>query len=180
MRLNDDQQIGQILVFSVSTDGIDNTPDAIDGNANDEVEDAGLWEPCETLYNPKEFAPAVLATARAREFQQLTEFGAYEWIEKDKAVGGKWITSRWEDGTLRSRWVLREFASISGEGAFFAPTPSTTATTLLHVWALRNAYTVRYVDVTTAFLHAPETQNVFTDPPAGYARPAWLGVCFAR
>ena len=91
------------------------------------------------------------------------------------AEDGKWITSRWEDkyksdGTFRARWVLRWFTNEPGEDKFFSPTPAVLTTSLAHIWAQRKRFPIRYVDVTTAFLHAPEHEHVFTAPPAGYER----------
>ena len=71
---------------------------------------------------------------------------------------------------MRSRFVMREFANKPGLGEFFAPTPSPTATNLLHTHAVRKGYPIIYVGETTAFLHAPESEVIYTTAPEGYER----------
>ena len=61
----------------------------------------------------------------------LESFEALEWRRVEDFSEGrtperKWISSRWEDqrkadGLLRSRWVLREFATTPGEGPSSVP-----------------------------------------------------------
>ena len=94
------------------------------------------------------------------------------------AEDGKWITSRWEDkyksdGTFRARWVLRGFTNEPGEDKFFSPTPAALTTSLAHIWAQRKRFRIHYVDVTTAFLHAPEEEAIFVDAPEGWRCEGW-------
>ena len=85
----------------------------------------------------------------------------------------KWISSRWEDvckasGELRSRLVLREFASSPGEGEYFSPTPTVVSIEIIHVRALVRSHSLVYFDLTRAFYHAVENRRIYTDPPLGY------------
>ena len=89
------------------------------------------------------------------------------------ASQGKWIKSRWEEtrkdnGTYRSRWVLQEFANKNAEGDFFSATPDAYDIDLVHIQALIEEHEIRYLDYTREFLHAPEMEMIFTDPPAGF------------
>ncbi len=61
---------------------------------------------------------------------------------------------------VRSRGVLWEFANRPGMGEFFAPTPSPTATSLLHYHSAKEGLPIIYIDATAAVLHAPESDVI--------------------
>jgi hypothetical protein len=124
------------------------------------------------------------ATDSVRKASRDTEIEFYERFpafvaatqaeyDADKDPSRKYISSRWEemwkdDNTFRSRWVLRDFAKTKGEGDFFNPTPSKSASELVHIRALEKGHTIRYLDCSRAFPHAPELERIYTNTPAGY------------
>ena len=70
---------------------------------------------------------------------------------------------------------MQEFANKNAEGDFFSATPDAYEIDLVHIKALIEEHEIRYLDYTRAFLHAPEMETIFTDPPAGFERP---GLCW--
>ena len=144
--------------------------------AHDDME-GDMWECPEfqvrEVFNDED---AEVWAAKEDEVKFLTDFGAYVAVDACVATStpnAKWISSRWEcgrksDGVMRARWVLREFASTPGEGAFFAGTPASGAVEMLHVKAVREDLAIIYIDLSRAFHHAPEEEEVFTTPPAGF------------
>eukprot|EP00971_Amphidinium_carterae_P070115 1387340-Amphidinium_carterae.5 len=111
--------------------------------------------------------------ARFEELDVLYDFKALRPYKKSDAEvmsGEIWLTSRWVDsrkrkGAPRSRWVLREFADAATTSEFYSSTPDSTMMEVIHVHALRHELDVVYLDVSRAFLHAPEEDYVFIAPP---------------
>ena len=94
----------------------------------------------------------------------------------DEKLGRVSISSLWEDqrkdvGTIRRRWVLSEFASTDASGEYFSPTPEEMDVELFHLHAADEKLDTLYLDIHTAFLHAPEIQEVFASCPEGYEKP---------
>ena len=113
----------------------------------------------------------------------MVDFDAFEWVRtddyiKDSTAGKRWVSSRWEDrrkdsGELRSRWVLRDFATTNAESEFFAATPHASCVEMVHVRALKMDHDIAYFDLTRAFYHAPELDCVYADPPEGWREEGW-------
>ena len=120
--------------------------------------------------------------ARQVEVDFLSSFPAYEYVPKETMLADPtaiYISSRWEenrkdDGTPRSRWVLREFNKGPTRGDNFAPTPNEAEVDALHMRALLQGHSIRYFDVSRAFPHAPEERNIWTEPPEGYEKPGMV------
>eukprot|EP00971_Amphidinium_carterae_P242220 4809666-Amphidinium_carterae.2 len=66
---------------------------------------------------------------------------------------------------VKNRWTLREFASTDTT-EFFAPTPEQWVIDLLHARAAKKSQDITFIDISRAFLHAPEEDWVFIHPPA--------------
>eukprot|EP00971_Amphidinium_carterae_P348549 6490554-Amphidinium_carterae.1 len=119
-----------------------------------------------------ELTPEETRKARLEELDKLSEFQAlrpFKTSEAESIKDGLWLTSRWVDskrkGAPRSRWVLREFANTAADSEYYAATPDNTMIEILHVHALRHGLDLVYLDVSRAFLHAPEEKYVFIKPP---------------
>jgi len=123
-----------------------------------------------------------LSIAHERDMEVLDQINAYEWITLDDykadAQDRKWISLCWEEvretsGELRSRRILREFASTAGEGEFSSPTPTVVSIETIHARALLAQHSLVYFDLTRAFYHAVETRRIYTQPPLGYHMDGW-------
>ena len=104
---------------------------------------------------------------RMKEIEQLMEFGVFEPVRKSEADGTV-LTSRWVDvqkcGFVRSRLVAREYATDKRDDTFAATTvPSTSR--LIDLKSVQFGQPTMSFDVSVAFIHAPETENVFLVPP---------------
>ena len=143
---------------------------------------ADLWEVTPVVVE-KCLDPVLLKEGRDLEVKNLTDFSAFEWWKLEDAQkmideGARWIGSRFEDQVkgdiVRSRWVLQDFARKKSDvGEFFSATPPSIAVRLFHVMAVCFDTPIIYFDLTTAFLHAPETEDIFTCPPEGYGVGGW-------
>ena len=119
---------------------------------------------------------------RSEQVDNLNQFKVLKFVAAEtfaNTPGAVWIGSRWVDGTkdsgcVRSRWVLQEFATKKVHGEFFSPTPDALEVELLHLHALEQQLDLCYVDVQRAFLHAPETQKVFTKAPQGWEQDGMI------
>ena len=93
--------------------------------------------------------------------------------ERVKTGEARWVGSRFEDrrkdtGELRCRWVLQDFARTKDtESTHFSATPERMLVELVHVHALVHGNDLRYLDEVRAFPHAPETEELYTEAPAG-------------
>ena len=142
-----------------------------------------LWEEPTPLASYKNMDEDELWEARREEVRNLESFQAFEWrrrSEMKENPDAKYISSRWEDirkdsGLIRSRWVLREFANTQSEGEFFSATPDPTSIEVVHMYALMHDHDIWYIDLKRAFLHAPEFDIVWSEPPEGWnVDPDWV------
>ena len=78
---------------------------------------------------------------------------------------------RWVDKPSRSRVVVRGFEQLLVDFSVFAATPMIGALSVLLVLAALFGYTVQFCDVSSAFLHAPLSEEVFVEPPDEWHRP---------
>ena len=86
-----------------------------------------------------------------------------------KKISSKWeITSKWEPERgefRRARWLCREFATGAPTFEYFAPQTSHIAARVVDTVALaKNIYTWT-LDVSSAYLHAHEDEEVYVGPP---------------
>jgi hypothetical protein len=120
--------------------------------------------------------------ARQAEVDFLESFPAYEYVPIEQWKNdpeGQFISSRWEegrkqDGSVRSRWVLREFNRGPTHGNNFAATPNEGEVDALHARALMKGHSIRYFDVSRAFPHAMEERHIYTNPPEGYEKEGFV------
>ncbi len=123
-----------------------------------------------------------LKKGRQEEMDFYAKFPAFEYVPietyksnpKAKYISGRWEDGRKLDGCVRCRWVLREFATKIALGDFFSATPNESDVDVLHVRAVKEGHCVRYFDVSRAFPHAPELEDIYSDPPAGFERPGFM------
>ena len=112
------------------------------------------------------------AEAKALEMDRLKLI--YESVPAEQATGKQFLSTRWvvnrkADGKVRARFVAREFKSMdSDRNDLFAVTSSTITTRLVDVWAAKGQGWTLTGDVSNAFLHAPEPDEVFCSPPAEF------------
>jgi len=129
------------------------------------LKDGDLWE--EPEIRVKEgLDPVKCAVGRQIEYQRLLDFGVIKEIKKTDGEQwiaektAKYISSRWEEVNkgedVRSRWVLREFATTNSWTEFFSATPSNIEINIMHAITAINKWPVIYCDVSVAFLHTPE------------------------
>ena len=87
------------------------------------------------------------------------------------AIGVKWV-KRWKTDTdLRMRLAVQgcyQDAQALDSDTLFASTPSLVTLRIMLIMALRANWCINLADVSTAFLHAPMTEDIFIWPPAEY------------
>jgi hypothetical protein len=159
---------------------------AVDLAEAEELIDAQALADEEWLWEEPEFVLDVPASeqemweARTEVVRNLTDLTAYEWVKAEDAHDGRWIKSRLKEGRkdsglFRSRWVLQDIARTKVDGDYFSATPDAEEIELVHVKAMLDDTEIRYLDFTRAFLHAPETELVYTNPPPGWEAEGWGG-----
>ena len=112
---------------------------------------------------------------KAKELTSLERYQVYIPVPKQDTKGKKYITTRWEevpkfkDGQwiVRSRFVAREFRwKDPGRDDLFGVTTSANTSRILDVLLAKGpGYTAVTGDVTCAFFHADEEEEVYVDPP---------------
>ena len=121
---------GNLLGTEIVGPPVHSTTVTIDALLEEESLDDSLWEDLEWVAFPLRVTPQALKVARDKEVNKLTEFECYKWTTRAGALGGRWITSRWEDQardggeTARSRWVLRGFRSADGPAGVLRASPA--------------------------------------------------------
>ena len=112
---------------------------------------------------------------KAKELASLDKYQVFVPVPKAETKGKKYITTRWEevpkfkDGQwiVRSRFVAREFRwKDPGRDDLFGVTTSANTGRILDVLLAKGpGYTAVTGDVTCAFFHAEEEEEVYVDPP---------------
>ena len=112
---------------------------------------------------------------KSKELASLEKYQVYVPVLKTVTKGKKYITTRWEevpkfkDGQwiVRSRFVAREFRwKDPGRDDLFGVTTSANTGRILDVLLPKGpGYTAVTGDVTCAFFHAEEEEEVYVDPP---------------
>jgi hypothetical protein len=146
----------------------------------DEVEDPtdyDLKDESVTSLSPEALA-SMRMEGRAKELQKMTEFGVFEVVPHAQTTGKQFISTRWEEnlkvddsGTLvlRERFVCREFKSEDPwRTDLFAPTTSPTTSRLIDLVAIKRGWITMKADVSVAFYHAPEEEEVYVMPPSDW------------
>ena len=102
----------------------------------------------------------------------MRDFGVYEEVKVDElppekvasAMSTKWV-KRFKGDSVRCRLVARGFDQVSDADDNFASTPSLVTLKLLLLLAIAKDWYILAGDVSTAFLHALMTDEVFVIPP---------------
>ena len=119
--------------------------------------------------------------AKERELEKLEEFEVYEIVPEEQSFGKKRVTTRWEiahrlDG-VRARFVAREFKRGEYMDDVFAPSSGHSTSRIVDYIALKKGYHTLNGDVTNAFLHVPEDEECYVDPPREWlAKRSALGL----
>jgi hypothetical protein len=109
-------------------------------------------------------------------------FRTFEEISREEAdrpvreEGAKYVSSRWEDQTrgneVRSRWVLRQFATQSGnESFYYSPVPGQFDLQVACCYASLMKFPMHFLDVSTALMHSPSDEILITEAPMGFQKP---------
>ena len=69
---------------------------------------------------------------------------------------------------------MQDIARTKVDGDYFSATPDAVEIELVHVKATLDDTEIRYLDFTRAFLHAPEMELVYTNPPQGWEKEGWV------
>ena len=109
-----------------------------------------------------------LLTARTREIDKLREFNVFEEVPDtgQQPVTTRWVMTRKDDGTVKARLVARGFEEKL-EDPTNSPTVTKHAVRILLSLATTSNWTLKSVDVTSAYLQSDKmTREVFIKPPA--------------
>ena len=132
-----------------------------------------IWDATE------EFPEEAQATGMNKEMGSMKDFEVYTEVPVENcsseqvkgAIGVKWV-KRWKsDIELRMHLVVQGCFQDSRQldlDSLFASTPSLVTLRVLLILALARNWTITLADVSTAFLHAAMTDEVFVWPPAEY------------
>ena len=117
-----------------------------------------------------DYAETEEAMAKLKVLDRLAEFGVYETVDLQVALGKKRVTTRWhtdhrKDG-IRARFVAREFKGDEAMYDAFAPSSTTSTGRIIDYLSLKNSYHTFTADVTNAYFHVDEDEECYVDPPA--------------
>ena len=114
------------------------------------------------------------------ELTSLAEYGVYLPVPREQSIGGKYITTRWEEvpkrkqGKLicRSRFVAREFRwkDPARNDLFGVTSSANTGRILDYLLVKKKGWRAYLADCKCAFFHAPEEEEVFVEPPEEWKR----------
>jgi hypothetical protein len=145
-------------------------------NKDEEEEKAELIASHPTFWYDTEYPEELLVEGMQQEIQSMKTFDVYEEmleelldnVQRAKIIDTRWV-HRYKGHGVRSRLVVRGFMQqIEDADETFASMPTLiTLKTLLTV-AQAKGWSVRAADVSTAFLHATLTEDVYIRPPAEY------------
>ena len=102
------------------------------------------------------------------------------WIEipkseaKGKILSGKWVYKIKDDGTLKSRWVIRGFEQqLNPWDETRAAVVQGTTTRILLTLAAKYDWDIEVIDINNAFLNGalPEYREIYLQMPTGFTKP---------
>ena len=111
---------------------------------------------------------------KSKELGCLRDYGVYKPVPRAQSVGGKYISTRWEEAPkwkegkwiVRSRFVAREFKwKDPGQDDIFGVTSSANTGRILGYLLAKKQLRAYLADVECAFFHAPEEDEVYVEPP---------------
>jgi hypothetical protein len=118
------------------------------------------------------------STAAAKEFNALVDMQSFEYVPEQEAAGSimfsKWVFKAKTD-RLKARIVVCGNSQNPAEiGEVYAPTARMTVIRAFFAHAASKGYTVRGLDVSSAFLHCILDTPVYMRPPKGYERSGYV------
>ena len=112
--------------------------------------------------------PTLTQQGIAKEAESITAFEVYDKIPL-KNVTKPVLSTRWvlkqKDTEVKARLVVRGFEQAFTDAETASPTPSLTTMLTLLTLGLATGMEIHTGDVSTAFLHAPMTEEVLVQPP---------------
>ncbi len=102
-------------------------------------------------------------------------------VPEEQSHGKKRITTRWEivhrsDG-VRARYVAREFKRSEYMDDAFAPSSGRSTSRIVDYVALKKRYRTFTGDIKNAFLHVPDDEECYLEPPREWlAKRSELGL----
>ena len=155
-------------------DGID-VPVEVNYDSEEYREELKLSEP--VIWDiTREFPEDAQKIGMDREMSSMKDFNVYSEIpieqttkeQRDSAIDLKWV-KRWKtESELRMRLVARgcfQEASKLDSDTLYASTPSLVTLRLMLTLAIARGWAISLADISTAFLHALLTEEVFVIPP---------------
>ena len=108
--------------------------------------------------------------AKMKELERMQHFGLYEVVPKDAAQGKHFITTKWvlvrkAGNSVRARYVCREFKHGKKRDDLFAPSTTSITMRVIDVLASKRRLCTLTGDISNAFFHAPEDEEVYYQPP---------------
>jgi len=101
---------------------------------------------------------------RMIELDKLEDFTVFQRVPVDSAKGKYILDGTWVDKVGKSRWAAREFNTFKSDD-FFAPTPCGVCDHIIELIAAKRGWPMLVADVTSAYCHAAETEEVYMYPP---------------
>ena len=126
-----------------------------------------------TLWYDDEFPEDLLIEGMKTEIESMKHFDVYEEIRSttlsqeqlSSVIDTKWV-KRYKGQGVRCRLVVRGFMqTVEDTDDTFASTPSLITLKLLLTLRLAKGMSIRTADVSTAFLHATLSEEIFVKPP---------------
>jgi len=95
-------------------------------------------------------------------------------VQGQKILSGKWVYKIKNDGTYKSRWVIRGFEQqLNPWDETRAAVVQGTTTRILLALAAKHDWDIEVIDVDNAFLNGvvPEHREIYLQMPTGYSKP---------
>ena len=128
---------------------------------------------CESSLAMKAATPSEVVISKWIEINKLDGFELFEWQDYDqqrqrhlmKVYEHTWVVGVKDSGELKARLACCDYKDGEEVPGTFCPTPSSTAVRVFEAVSLIKGYHERHSDVVSAFPHAPEEDDVFTQAP---------------
>ena len=128
------------------------------------------------LWYDSEFPTDLLTQGMNSEMNSMKEHSVYEEVKifdlptdvVNSAIDTKWV-NKWKGMTVKCRLCARGFTQIIEDAdSIFASTPSLVTMKVMLNLSLALNWQIMAGDVSTAFLHAATTDDIYVVPPAEY------------
>eukprot|EP00899_Mesostigma_viride_P020074 jgi/Mesvir1/28068/Mv26200-RA.1 len=129
---------------------------------------------------PSSFAEAHASpewrAAMDSELSSIREHAVYSLVSSKslprtaKVLPSRWVFAVKSDGRFKARFVVKGFAQREGIDftEVFSPTVRSSTIRLALAFGVSSGYVLKQLDVRTAFLYAPLSEDVYVRPPAGF------------